>query len=471
MSSRIRLALVGGLISLAGCGSLVEQPGPLFYSESPSLTGDAKDGGPSLKDKPNLQKVVRDTMKEMFGSEPRQIKVPEGTGLPLGGLRLANYRHSGEGAAPKRLKVSETKLQDGGYSLYRTHCLHCHGVSGDGNGPTAPYLFPRPRDFRNGLFKFTSTPNGAKPTREDLRKTLRYGLHGTSMPSFETLMSRDQIEQVLDYLIYLSQRGETELALISELDASGVEDTQAAGKTFEELTSSPPSEVAQRVFDRWKNAETQVVIPKTPRVVSTPDSIARGKALYLDSKVGCTSCHGDQGQGNGPSFIDRKIFEKVVFGRMPLDNAITARHAELADLFEATQHHSSASSADEHVAHGPTAADPGPLADYLKKNQDLWKQSLNIWGEPMRPAGLSLGVYKGGRRPIDLYWRIANGVTGAKMPSHIPSLLSEAQAWDVINFVLALPYQPDLLLNIPPTAKPASPPTMAQTGVTRSATP
>ena len=57
-----------------------------------------------------------------------------------------------------------------GSTLYRRHCLHCHGVTGDGRGPTAPWVNPPPRDYRRGMFKFTSvvsTP-ASKPTREDL---------------------------------------------------------------------------------------------------------------------------------------------------------------------------------------------------------------------------------------------------------------------------------------------------------------
>ena len=69
---------------------------------------------------------------------------------------------------------------------------------------------PGPRDYRKGIFKFTSTAGGQKPTRDDLRKTIRYGLHGTSMPAFEALMSAAEIEQVIDYMIFLSVRGETE---------------------------------------------------------------------------------------------------------------------------------------------------------------------------------------------------------------------------------------------------------------------
>jgi mono/diheme cytochrome c family protein len=53
-------------------------------------------------------------------------------------------------------------------------------------------------------------------------------------------------------------------------------------------------------------------------------------------------------------------------------------------------------------------------------------------------------VYKGGRRPLDIYWRIAKGITGAQMPAHYPTI-DHKQIWDLVNFVLALPYEPELL--------------------------
>src|SRR5262249_10375993 len=149
--------------------------------------------------------------------------VPPGSGLTGGGIYLANHVRQGDKVKPISQKRSSTtgrapviEHQEGGFALYRRHCLHCHGVSGAGDGPTANFLYPRPRDYRPAKFKFTSTPNGAKPTRDDLRRTIRDGLHGTSMPAFESMMSASEIDQVLEYVLFLSMRGETELALIDE---------------------------------------------------------------------------------------------------------------------------------------------------------------------------------------------------------------------------------------------------------------
>ena len=71
-----------------------------------------------------------------------------------------------------------------GHKLYMQNCEHCHGVSGDGNGPTAQYFDIKPRDYRMGLFKFTSTRNTDKARRDDLERTVRLGIPGTYMPSF-----------------------------------------------------------------------------------------------------------------------------------------------------------------------------------------------------------------------------------------------------------------------------------------------
>src|SRR5262249_26611175 len=88
---------------------------------------------------------------------------------------------------------SETELNEKlavGSVLYRRHCLHCHGLTGDGHGPTSPWVNPHPRDYRPGMFKFTSTLLGGKarkPSRADLLRTLKQGIEGTSMPTFGLL--------------------------------------------------------------------------------------------------------------------------------------------------------------------------------------------------------------------------------------------------------------------------------------------
>ncbi len=70
-----------------------------------------------------------------------------------------------------------------------------------------------PRDFRDGLFKYTSTSGGGKPLWNDLERIVRRGIPGTSMPAFSQLPDKE-IGALVDYVRYLNLRGQTELLLL-----------------------------------------------------------------------------------------------------------------------------------------------------------------------------------------------------------------------------------------------------------------
>jgi mono/diheme cytochrome c family protein len=76
---------------------------------------------------------------------------------------------------------------DSGELIYVRYCAGCHGVKGDGQGPAARLLSPRPRDFTLGFYKFTTTPANSVPLDEDILRAITEGLHGTSMPSWRLL--------------------------------------------------------------------------------------------------------------------------------------------------------------------------------------------------------------------------------------------------------------------------------------------
>ena len=87
-----------------------------------------------------------------------------------------------------------------GELLYLRYCSGCHGVNGDGKGPAAQFLSPKPRDFVKGLYKFTTTPSGAPPLDDDLLRSITRGLHGTSMPSW-SLLSLDARRSLVAYIL------------------------------------------------------------------------------------------------------------------------------------------------------------------------------------------------------------------------------------------------------------------------------
>jgi len=63
-----------------------------------------------------------------------------------------------------------------GKLVYDKYCVLCHGEKGDGKGHFAEATTPVPRDFRQGTFKWRTTPSGSLPTDADLEKVLITGL-------------------------------------------------------------------------------------------------------------------------------------------------------------------------------------------------------------------------------------------------------------------------------------------------------
>jgi mono/diheme cytochrome c family protein len=79
---------------------------------------------------------------------------------------------------------------DKGKRLYGDKCQLCHGKKGDGKGPAAASLNPRPTDFTRPEFWEQST------VEKIITDTIREG-HGP-MPAFE--LKPDEIKAIIDYM-------------------------------------------------------------------------------------------------------------------------------------------------------------------------------------------------------------------------------------------------------------------------------
>lgn len=172
-----------------------------------------------------------------------------------------------------------------GAEVYRVRCAGCHGITGDGKGPAGEYLQPKPRDYRLGIFKFTSTPYGQKPARHDLVRTIRRGAKGTSMPAFRW-MSDEDMDAVIDYIILLSQRGEVERFLVMYAQDYGEDETLDPYDLVDSMES---------VYGSWEEAEAQVTLPATAEPLYDDDTITEGRRVFLTA--GCSKCHGVNGEG------------------------------------------------------------------------------------------------------------------------------------------------------------------------------
>ena len=73
--------------------------------------------------------------------------------------------------------------------IYQFRCAVCHGEEGAGDGPAAEFLYPRARDFTQGLFKYKTSPAEFPPRDEDLFNIIKDGLVGTSMVAWSDLFT------------------------------------------------------------------------------------------------------------------------------------------------------------------------------------------------------------------------------------------------------------------------------------------
>jgi mono/diheme cytochrome c family protein len=360
----------------------------------------------------NGSQIVKLTAQEgkSFPSEASSLQFI--TGASAGEIVLisswnAETREATLAAAPgKGIESGDACAIDGGSvltsgrMLYMRHCSHCHGTSGDGNGPTARYLTPKPRDYRNGVFKFTSTNDMSKASRDDLSRVVKYGIPGTYMPSF-LLMTDDEHHAIVEYVRFLALRGEYERKLVAELSSdysqkaydSRLEGGEKKADIQAELTEFLAEDLKESantlgddLAEIWSAADTEeaAIVPSLARVPDTPESRRRGRELYLSKTLNCADCHGIDGAGNGP--------QTIAFEKNPITN----------ELYN----------------------EPG-LHD--------------IWDNLNQPRNLQLGMYRGGRRPIDLFSRIHAGIKGSRMPSFKNT--PHEDIWDIVNYVLSLPFE------------------------------
>src|SRR5260221_7827711 len=141
-----------------------------------------------------------------------------------------------------------------GKLVYERYCMSCHGDQGNGQGEAAEYMSIKPRDYRQGTYKWRSKTSGSLPLDSHLEHTLLNGLYGTYMPTWKVLDERSR-RDVIAYIKTFSSRFATE------------------------------------------KPQDTIVIPPDPGYSDA--SVTRGAAVY--AKNNCSQCHGAGGHGAGTS--------------------------------------------------------------------------------------------------------------------------------------------------------------------------
>jgi cbb3-type cytochrome c oxidase subunit II len=159
------------------------------------------------------------------------------------------------------MRFPEDVSYERGRRYFLIHCAHCHGLAGDGQGWDGQYLDPQPADFREMRTK-QMTPEAQG---EHLAK-VTFGIQDTAMPSWGEFLPVDQRWDAIKYLM-------------GTFMGSGMPVTTSV-HTEGEL----PANYVTLSSDLYLE-EGHTISP------------THGTDLYATY---CATCHGDQGQGNGP---------------------------------------------------------------------------------------------------------------------------------------------------------------------------
>jgi mono/diheme cytochrome c family protein len=338
-----------------------------------------------------------------------------------------------------------------GRGLYRKHCVVCHGVTGNGRGSTAAVQVPYPRDYRMGIFKFKSTPRGVKPTRNDLARLIRDGIDGTAMKKIPELTEED-VQALVDYVIYLSWRGEHERRQIDMAVLDGIieDGERIINAEFGERYLADPEAAKQepdlyeRFEEDWQYAEDYAVeigeswLEADDEVLEVPDpptgfplaesyadvvsfresdkadefdaSVKRGQELFVGKLATCNKCHGEKGLGDGQT-TDYDDWTKDWTSRVGLK---PENRDSLIPL----------------LARG--ALSP-----------------LNAI-----PRNFAEGVFRGGANSEHLYRRITQGIDGTPMPAatFVEGQFEQDDVWHLINFIRSLQTDEMQTDEMPPAA-------------------
>lgn len=430
---------------LAGCGS--KTPTPLSFE--PNLVHTMKY---QIQKEVPMQQASEDAFwlaETMFGT-PIELKLPTvvAEDEDLAVIISMENVHKASGPADAE-----------GRGLFQKHCVVCHGTTGDGRGPTAAIQMPYPRDYRLGIFKFKSTPRGVKPTKDDIAKLIRHGIGGTAMVKIPDL-TEDDIAALVDYVIFLSWRGELERQAVDGAmfdgiieDGERIINTEFADrvrndpefvKSMESLTEADEDTLTDEakeqltLYERyqedweyaedyvaeigegWLEAEDEVLeVPQPPadlplaesyedvQKLSTGDtaeafaaSVKRGHELFVGKLGACNKCHGDQGLGNG----------------------------QTTDYDDWTK--------DWTTRVGLKPEDRAALVPMLARGAFEPKNAL--------PRNFAEGIFRGGSSSEDLYRRITQGIDGTPMPAatFVEGEFEQDDVWHLINFIRSLQTSP-----------------------------
>jgi len=187
----------------------------------------------------------------------------------------------------KKPWLGTPELVKKGKELFSVQCTSCHGVNGEGDGPAASALNPRPRNFHS----IDGWKNGRRATM--IFKTLKEGIPGSAMAAYSTLPADDRWA-LAHFVLSLHPEAPKE-DTAADFVKIGINPAQEGGGEAAVPTISIA--MAMKRMASAADEQTHLYHPEFDRVSELKLNGAlesRGARLYQES---CVRCHGAQGQG------------------------------------------------------------------------------------------------------------------------------------------------------------------------------
>jgi mono/diheme cytochrome c family protein len=90
---------------------------------------------------------------------------------------------------PRGLKGDVAK----GGTFFMGNCATCHGITGDGRGPRAYFIHPKPRNFLHSASR-------QQFNRVRLFEVISDGTRGSEMPAWKQVLSAQEIANVAEFV-------------------------------------------------------------------------------------------------------------------------------------------------------------------------------------------------------------------------------------------------------------------------------
>ncbi len=192
------------------------------------------------------------------------------------------------------------------------------------------------------------------------------------MPAFPWL-SDEEVQNVVDFVILLAHRGELEQKVTAIASVDLEPDQDLLLRDF--------TDTLQQIHDQWLEAEHQTVFPLTAQPPVTDETVAKGRQAFITR--GCSKCHGEDGRGQTEWLSSEFVAQQQA---LPEDKRIQI--------------------------------------------------NFDSWGNVAPAADLTAGMLHGGRRRVDIYRRIHNGINGTPMPGFAQALATEPDTiWHLVHYI------------------------------------